>query len=1210
VVGAGISTVPWTLVVRETARAPLLWITVLLCAGPPAAAQSAGGLRGVVLDNGTPVAGASVAVVNPDVAVNRGAVTDANGEWRVVPLPPAKGYSLRVSFPGMVTMTLTDIDVVAGQIAALPITLGPEGEMTEKVRVVGRPDIVNPDVATTQTSFSAEFIDGLPILGRNYQDILSLAPGVSDVDGDGNPNIHGARDTDVVTLVDGVSTGDPLTGKFGQRFNLEAIQEIEVKTAGAGAEFSRAQGGFVTVHTKSGGNEFEGKFSFHWRSHLLDGDGAGTDDPALHGGATGGRILRFNDYQPFLSLSGPIHKDRAWYYVTSEYIQREEPINAVTRAFVRTEKQKRLFGKVSWDISTNHTLVFTATRDPQEYDNLGVGSFTPLEAGYTFKLGGTNLVLKERTIFSPNLFLETTAQRFTSNPTTIPTVDPDTNGNGIFFIDRNDNERWEATETDPGEDWDRDGNWDVFERDPNRNNRVDDGEQEYDIDGDRHYTPRRYGCEGATREDEDCDGHLDDRIEDLNGDGILQFQEDRDGDRRLDDGTEDRNRNGVLDDRPFPSSVDLVYDYRSTPRQRLPPFYPYESYGPIPGDRDSRIDPPLASGANPTDFNRETGRITLRQDLTAFVPEWRGQHELKVGAVVEQESFSQRTRIRPILIAQRLRLGPPISYSAVLPAEPDVSNQAENMTVGIYLQDTYKPLPNLTLGLGLRFDREATDAFGYSFFEPADQRRLFDRLRNLGGKEINDQLIGDGDGVLSQGFCSDPIFAGVDCATNAQKDPVIKELHNLGRIATARLSQHHTSTIAVAKSLELLFPEAIVTDPDTGEKFLDREILREQGSATFQEREAFRLTNSNLAPRLFLSWDPWSDSRTKIFINWSRFYDKLFLGTVVPEQGPDDVFRSYFPDPDGLTDGGVPNNGLGQVISKSTPSGHQVDRGLQTPFSDELTAGFEREIAPEVALRITYISRKYRQQLQDIDVNHSLRFDAQGNPLDVLGQILAVDAPQSRGASARLSDGRPDLFIHNYFFNQIFRVGNFNEARYRALELQLTRRLSRRWQLDGSYTYSRALGAAESFRSDLGTDPSTTESEFGYLDYDQRHVVKVNLMTFLPGDWRLGSTLSWGSGLPFSIVDEFLAYDSIDFAQFRRRYVRLHRNTERNHAFYNIDVRAEKALVLDRLNSKLYLTVDNLLNTDDLTVYALRSEAVDASRRFGRRFQVGFQIEF
>jgi uncharacterized protein (TIGR02231 family) len=45
------------------------------------------------------------------------------------------------------------------------------------------------------TAISQEFIDALPILGRNSQDVLVLAPGVAD--GDGNAKLHGARDTEV-----------------------------------------------------------------------------------------------------------------------------------------------------------------------------------------------------------------------------------------------------------------------------------------------------------------------------------------------------------------------------------------------------------------------------------------------------------------------------------------------------------------------------------------------------------------------------------------------------------------------------------------------------------------------------------------------------------------------------------------------------------------------------------------------------------------------------------------------------------------------------------------------------------------------------------------------------------------------------------------------------------------------------------------------------
>jgi hypothetical protein len=78
----------------------------------------------------------------------------------------------------------------------------------------------------------------------------------------------------------------------------------------------------------------------------------------------------------------------------------------------------------------------------------------------------------------------------------------------------------------------------------------------------------------------------------------------------------------------------------------------------------------------------------------------------------------------------------------------------------------------------------------------------------------------------------------------------------------------------------------------------------------------------------------------------------------------------------------------------------------------------------------------------------------------------------------------------------------------------------------------------------------------------------------------------------------------------------MRRNSERNDAVYNINLRASKAFVLGRLSSKLFMTVDNLLNSDDLTIKTENRNSPDAAlqlkseRRFGRKFEVGFQIEF
>ncbi|HXU12117.1 MAG TPA: hypothetical protein VN898_09145, partial [Candidatus Binatia bacterium] len=549
---------------------------------------------------------------------------------------------------------------------------------------------------------------------------------------------------------------------------------------------------------------------------------------------------------------------------------------------------------------------------------------------------------------------------------------------------------------------------------------------------------------------------------------------------------------------------------------------------------------------------------------------------------------------------------------------------------------TYKPFPNMTLGLGLRFDREAADTFGYSFFEPAKERAIYDRLVALSGGERgkDDFLQGDNDGLVSMGIAGDPILVslpgGFTAGTAALVDP-------LRQAAISRMTRHHTEARFVSNELATLFPDVLTGGEADPRRLTAHGVLP-------QQHERFRLTNNNLAPRLSFSWDPGSNGRTKLFATWGRFYDKLFLSTLVGEEGPDTINREYLLDPDGITGAGTPDNQIGQATSKAPPSATQVDRGLRTPFSDELTIGFEREIAPEMALMVTFIRRSYRDQIQDRDVNHTLRIDEEtGLPRDDIGAIVAPPGAGEGTINLKLQrrpDGKPDLYIHSFFFNQVLRVGNTNEARYNGVEVQLLKRLSRRWEMQASYSYSRAIGAAESFDSRLGNDPSTVEQEFGYLNYDQRHVVKLNGTTFLPGDWQVGASMTWSSGLPYSVISRFFAMDNVDYQQFRTRFgfsqttegeqavfVPELRNSRRNDAELNVNLRAKKALVLGKFSSAVFFEVYNLLNRDDLRVYTYEPDRgagsgsdelglrsiplqVDATRRFGRRFQVGFQIDF
>jgi len=116
------------------------------------------------------------------------------------------------------------------------------------------------------------------------------------------------------------------------------------------------------------------------------------------------------------------------------------------------------------------------------------------------------------------------------------------------------------------------------------------------------------------------------------------------------------------------------------------------------------------------------------------------------------------------------------------------------------------------------------------------------------------------------------------------------------------------------------------------------------------------------------------------------------------------------------------------------------------------------------------------------------------------------------------------------------------------------------------------------------------------------------------------------------VIRQVVSFDNYDYPQYRQLYgylpdspdssggrlfVLLRRNSERNAAVLDLAVRAEKSLVLGHLNSRLFVTIDNLLNSDDLTVHALLPSAsdrslgqVDSERRFGRRYELGFQIDF
>jgi hypothetical protein len=375
----------------------VLAVTLVILAVTSVAAQS-GGLKVKVVDaeDNTGLPGATVILSNTQGLIDQTAYqTDAKGIADFPILRAGGGYVVEVQMSGYGTVRKTDVRVRIGQTENLVIAVG--DAFVEEVTTTATADVVSIEESRQVTRFSDEFIQDLPVQGRFYTNVLTLAPGVQDSDGDGNPNVHGSRERDFKAIVGGISNQDPLTGLQLSNINMDSIEEIEVVTAGAGVEYGRAQGGFANIIEKQGTNQFEGLFTYIYSSSALDGNGAT--------GLSDDRIPDFSWRQPAVQVSGPIIRDKLWYRLSHELISRDDPIDTLGSVQVQTTTKWTHSDMITWQVSRRNKLNFRFLADPLRIENLGVDSATPPESTFTFETSGPTYGVEWTAPYSPKLLV-------------------------------------------------------------------------------------------------------------------------------------------------------------------------------------------------------------------------------------------------------------------------------------------------------------------------------------------------------------------------------------------------------------------------------------------------------------------------------------------------------------------------------------------------------------------------------------------------------------------------------------------------------------------------------------------------------------------------------------------------------------------------------------------------------------------------------------
>jgi hypothetical protein len=275
-----------------------------------------GTIQGTVVDaNGAVVPGANVEIKNLDTNISRNLTTDEDGRFAALALQPGN-YSVTVAKQGFATTVLERTPLTVGQALTVPFSLK-ISQLEERVTVTTTPTV---DTAKTEvsTTLNETAVSTTPILGRKFEDLLTLTPGVSITQGpDGDEiNFSGQRGIFNNVSLDG---GDYNNGFFGEQLGgqraaiditLEAVKEFQVVATGASAEFGRTASGIINVITKSGTNDIHGSAFYFQRLEALT---ANTSD--------GKPLTDFQREQFGATVGGPFKQDKAFYFLAFEGIR-------------------------------------------------------------------------------------------------------------------------------------------------------------------------------------------------------------------------------------------------------------------------------------------------------------------------------------------------------------------------------------------------------------------------------------------------------------------------------------------------------------------------------------------------------------------------------------------------------------------------------------------------------------------------------------------------------------------------------------------------------------------------------------------------------------------------------------------------------------------------------------------------------------------------
>jgi Carboxypeptidase regulatory-like domain len=343
----------------------MLVVAVLFIFATFAQQTDNGSLNGAITDqNGDAVPNANVTLTNVGRGSKKTTTTNAEGRYSFIVLPLGE-YKIKVEATGFQPLDQS-ATVVSGESTTVDLTLGVTGGETTVQVETGGDELINQNPSGTISSkVTGASIEKQPVIGRTpfgrIQQDTGTSGEIADPNNNGTSNpevsVHGARTTSTGSQFNGIAATN-ISGTGSLTGNIspapETVQEVNFLSSGYDASLGGSGGGSVQLTTRGGTNTFSGvayiyaqNEKFNSNDFFFNRDGIDRQRARrVEGGFTfGGRILKdrlwfFSGYQKTDAETAYVPTAQSFVILPEALAfitNRSDPEN-VRRAFDRTQR--------------------------------------------------------------------------------------------------------------------------------------------------------------------------------------------------------------------------------------------------------------------------------------------------------------------------------------------------------------------------------------------------------------------------------------------------------------------------------------------------------------------------------------------------------------------------------------------------------------------------------------------------------------------------------------------------------------------------------------------------------------------------------------------------------------------------------------------------------------------------------------------------------